>query len=141
MLAKAERDLSSLESAVQAQDDQQISDALYNFAVAISSVRDWLEKHPSKSFSAQQVKDVANSSAALNAFRDIANGTKHRVITKYKPTTAEVAASATAQVSMANWLPYRMKIGLTDGSRHEAVAMGHQAVKEWKAFFVAHGVA
>lgn len=94
ILAKARRDLARLESAEVAQDVDGVSDALFDFAVGLTSVKDWLKKHPSSSLSAATVEQYSAASAALSSFRDIANTDKHRLITKYVPTTSDVLASA-----------------------------------------------
>src|SRR5690349_12302930 len=131
MLSKAERDLKRLETAHADQDERATSDALFDFAVSITSLKDWLKEHPSKTFSASDVEAFVAASIALSSFRDIANGGKHRVIRKYQPETIDTASSATSQVSVAllfdtpakpapGAIRY-LKIIRADGSRHRAL--------------------
>ena len=150
VLAKAQRDLTKLEAAVTAQDRAQIGDALYDFAVSITSLKDWTKEHPSASFTHQEVEDLVKKSVALSSCRDIANASKHRRITKYQPTTQDVATSASPQVDLANWLPvvkssdpappFKLKVVRADGSRLEVVALAREALREWTSFLTAHGL-
>lgn len=94
LLDKVSRDLVRLEAAVTAQVEEQISDALFDFAVAVTSVKDWLKKQSSPAFTDQDVESYVQGSIALSSFRDIANAGKHRGITRYIPSTSAVSASA-----------------------------------------------
>ena len=67
MLAKAQRDLIRLESAEAEQDSDAMSDALFDLAVVLTSLKDWLKKHPSAAFSETTVEQYSASSMAENA--------------------------------------------------------------------------
>jgi len=95
MLAKAEWDLAHLEAAEAAQKRDEVSDALFNLAVSLTSVKDWLKEQTNVPFTRASVESYVSASTALSSFRDIANAGKHRVITKYVPTTQDVMVSAT----------------------------------------------
>jgi len=150
MLAKAQRDLSRLEAAETAQDHKQMSDSLFDLAVSLTSLKDWLKEHPGASFSSSNVEAHVADSIALTAFRDIANDGKHRVIRKYTPQTMNVSASATdsfqviaiagddSGASEQAKLFYRLKVIRTDRSRHRATNLGHDAIREWQTFMKAH---
>jgi hypothetical protein len=94
ILAKAERDLARLQQAEAAREEKAASDALFDLAVTVTSLKDWLKEHPGRSFSASDVESYVAASTALNSFRDIANAGKHRVIRRYIPETADVSVSA-----------------------------------------------
>lgn len=145
VLAKAERDLAALESAIAAQDRTEVQDNLYNFAVSVYHVRDWLIEHPGANYTPTDVNSCAQSSTAIQAFRDLATANKHRRITRYSPSTQEVTASvaAIAPLAAGSSAPealFRMKIVASDGARHEAVALGKSAIAAWSAFFRSHGL-
>lgn len=152
ILAKAERDLARLERAEAAQDEKAMGDALFDLAVSLTSLKDWLKEHPGSSFTPSTVESYVAGSTALDSFRDIANGGKHRVIRKYVPQTADVTVSAQSAVSIAmitadptaNAKPSksfpRLKIVRADGSRHRATELGRDAVREWRAFMAQHAV-
>src|SRR5213592_151625 len=89
MLAKAQRDLARLEDAERAQNSDAMSDALFDLATVLTSLKDWLKEHPSAVFSKKTVQQYSAASVALSSFRDIANSGKHRVITKYMPKTSD----------------------------------------------------
>jgi hypothetical protein len=152
ILAKAKRDLARLERAEAAQDERAMGDALFDLAVSLTSLKDWLKEHRGASFTPSTVESFVAGSTALNSFRDIANGGKHRVIRKYVPQTDDVTVSAQSAVSIAmitvdpiaNQKPSksfpRLKIIRADGSRHRATELGHDAVREWQTFMAQHGV-
>jgi hypothetical protein len=153
ILAKAERDLARLKAAEAAQDDEAMGDSLFDLAVALTSVKDWLKEHPRATFAPSAVESYVAGSTALNSFRDIANGGKHRVVRNYVPQTMSVLTSATggiqavavtAEVPERSGSPdsyYRLKVIRTDGSRHRAVDLGQDVVREWRAFMNQHGLA
>ena len=148
MLAKAERDLVRLEAAELAQNNEAMSDALFDFAVASTSIKDWLKEHPGASFTPKQVENYVAGSTALNTFRDIANGGKHRVIRNYSPETMSVTTSVVSSFLVpvthnARESPkpyYRLKIYRLGGSSYPAVELGRDAVREWQAFLNSHGL-
>jgi hypothetical protein len=146
MLAKAERDLAHLEAAEAAQKKDELSDALFNLAVSLTSVRDWLKEQTEVPFTHDTVQTYVAASVALSSFRDIANAGKHRVIRNYVPTTQDVAASVTIVLLKspsqlhASPGPFRLKIIRKDGSRHRAVELGRVAVQEWKSFMRQYGL-
>src|SRR5262252_7679081 len=92
--AKAERDLARLEAAEVGQRFDELSDALFDLAVSLTSVKDWLKEHPAAPFTPGSVEQFVAASEALSSFRDIANEGKHRVIRNYLPTTQSVSSSA-----------------------------------------------
>jgi hypothetical protein len=153
ILAKAERDLGRLEKAESAQDEDAMSDALFDLAVSLTSLKDWLKEHPGKSFTPAAVESYVANSVALTSFRDIANGGKHRVIRNYTPKTDDVSMSAMGSASIAMIdidggdrravtpkPPSRLKIIRSDHSRHRATELGHAAIREWRAFMAQHSV-
>jgi hypothetical protein len=152
VLAKAERDLARLEKAQLAQDKDGMSDALFDLAVSLTSLKDWLKEHPGASFTPAAVESYVSNSVALSSFRDIANEGKHRVIRKYAPKTDDVTMSAMPTVSIAmievgsskstaSPKPFwRLKIVRGDRSRHRATELGHAAIREWRAFMTQHSV-
>jgi hypothetical protein len=148
LLEKVERDLVRLESSISAQDRERIADALYDFSVSVTSIKDWLKSHSSKSYTAADVENLVAGSAALSSFRDVANTNKHRFITHYKPTTEDATFSVMPShtlgpITKLLGIPrakFRAKIIRVDGARLEASELGRKALSEWRAFMSAHGV-
>jgi len=152
ILAKAERDLARLEASEAAQDATAASDAMFDLAVSLTSLKDWLKEHLPTPVSGQ-VEPYVAASLALSSYRDIANSGKHGVIRKYLPKTNEVAASAIAVIDAAltaehftqhpqpGSAPWRLKIVRVDQSRHRAIDLGQVAIREWRAFMSLHGMA
>lgn len=149
MLAKAERDLARLGTAEEAQDATAASDAMFDLAVSLTSLKDWLKEHL-PALAASQVEPYVAASLSLTSYRDIANGGKHRVIRKYEPKTNEVTASATVIINAAltaehftqnpqpGSAPWRLKIVSADQSRHRAIDLGQTAIREWRDFMSLH---
>ena len=147
MLTKAERDLARLEAAELAQNNEAMSDSLFDLAVALTSLKDWLREHPGASFSPEQVEEYVRGSIALNTFRDVANSGKHRIIRNYEPQTMNVTTSAVSSflVPVAGGardpkLFSHLKIFRKDGASYRAVELGQNAVREWRAFLNLHGL-
>ena len=151
MLEKAERDLARLEASESAQDPTAASDAIFDLAVSVTSLKDWLKEHLPAPAS-KQVEPYVAASLALSSFRDIANGGKHSLIRFYTPSTNDVAASVTVVIDSALTAEHlthrpqpesprwRLKIIRADQSRHHAVELGHRAIQEWRTFMSLHGV-
>jgi len=78
-----------------------MSDSLFDLAVAMTSLKDWLKEHPGASFSPAQVEKYVGDSTPLNTFRDVANGGKHRIIRNYEPQTMNVTTSAVSSFLVA----------------------------------------
>lgn len=151
ILAKAERDLGRLAAAEAGEKIEERSDALLDLAVDLTSLKDWLKKHPLAIFTATDVENYWQDSVALSSFRDLANAGKHRVITRYTPTTIDTLTSApstpltfveTVAEVVGRRIKYpRVKIRCTDGSRHRAVDLGRTAIDECQEFMTRNSVA
>jgi hypothetical protein len=151
ILGKAQRDLSRLEAAEAAHESEEISDSLFDLAIALTSLKDWLREHPSVTYAVNDVEHYWQASVTLSAFRDLANAGKHRNITQYTPTTIDALTSAsyapltimeTAAKAAGRGTKYpRIKIIRADGTRHRAVDLGRAAIKECQSFMTRYGVA
>ena len=142
--AKLECDYSDLESGVYSQDEARIRYALINFAISAYHIKDWLQRHKPKAYTAKQVENHVASSVALTSCRDICNAGKHVAITQHEPTTLEVSASITP-VSVSTDSPptseiLRVEIVQKNGSRHEVLELAAQAIRDWQVFFEQHSV-
>jgi hypothetical protein len=151
LLAKAQRDLKRLEGTEAAEEIEGMSDALFDLAVGLTSLKDWLKKHPSATLTATDVEHYWQASLALSSFRDLANAGKHRIITNYTPTTTDTLTSApnvpftfletvAKALGRGNRYP-RVKIIRVDGTRHRAVDLGRAGIDECQALMTRYGVA
>jgi hypothetical protein len=148
VLRKAQRDYQRLSQAAQSSEELAVADSLFDFAVTVFHVQDWLKTHAGPAFAPQDVDQYVRNSVALSAFHDLCTASKHREITRYPPSTSEVAASAVAQVSssLGSSTPqvhrktFVTKVVGTDQVRREAVSLADQALKDWEAFFGKHGL-
>ena len=145
LLEKAHREFAILESAAMMQDETQVADALFNFAVTAYHVKDWLEHHFSRSRSAIDVDAYVARSPALLICRDLCNAGKH-VVLEYKAVTEAVLASS--ESTPAGLAPdgsrsapvYRVVVVRKDGSALDSVALAAQALDDWERFFAIYGL-
>ncbi len=148
VLEKARRDFRRLSDAANRNAESEIADALFDFAVTVFHVKDWVKAHPNAPFRPHDVEALIASSTTLSAFHDLCTASKHKDITRYTPSTSQVLASAVAQtastlgqdVPLVQRKTFVTKIVRADSSRHEAVASAAQALAEWDAFFRQHGI-
>jgi hypothetical protein len=147
MLKKARRDRARLHVAIASQEIIEISDALFNFAITVYHVKDWLENEPG--IDAAALKAYYDQSRELKVCRDICDSSKHRVLTRVPPIVAgSVAHTAYPTPTVAGpqlapgletsekWV----KVTLKDGSKIEATHLVDGAVAAWEAFFRSQGL-
>ena len=145
LLEKAHREFAILESAAIMQDETQVADALFNFAVTAYHVKDWLEHHLSRSRSAIDVDAYVARWPALLICRDLCNAGKH-VVLEYKAVTEAVLASSEstpaglAMDGSRSAPVYRVVVMRKDGSTIDAVTLAAQALDDWERFFVIYGL-
>jgi hypothetical protein len=106
--------------------------------------------HPTAALTKADVENHWASSVALSSFRDMANAGKHRIITKYVPSTSDTLTLApslaptvleTIAKKVGHGKKYpRLKVIRADGSRQRAVDLGVAAISEREAFMAKYGV-
>ena len=139
VLAKAYRDFDRLKLAADAQSEEAIADAIFNFAVTVFHVQDWLKATPGMRVRPHEVEALVRRSTSLSAFHDLCTAHKHKEITRYTPSTSSVHASATAQTSTGldpeGPVVFRKrfvtKVVRADSTRHEAIALAAEALQTW----------
>jgi len=162
LLRKAEEDGAKLVDAVQQQDKVKARAALFNFAVTTYHVWDWVKA--SRPDLARKGKHPLATYVSLAACRDLANASKHAIITvtrgpykKHPPIVQDVAVSA-----VASWPPdvshdttvaymlvgqqtpatrWRLKIQLATGRRLAIEDLVSEALAAWKDYFGKHSIA
>src|SRR5947207_9155114 len=143
MLAKAKRGLARFGAAEEARNSNAMSDALFDLAVVLPSLKDWLKKHRSAAFSETTVEQYLNASTALSSFRNIANSGKHRAITKYVPRTRDVFtfAPSSSLAFIENPAsdnkqpnPYPVSKSFAQTARHRAMDLARTAIHDWQTF-------
>lgn len=146
-LEKARREFGALQAAVADQDKTRIGDCLYNFAVSVYHVKDWVIEQPSSTYSKQDVEALVKATPALLVCRDVCNASKHRNIRNYSPDASSVLTSApgftlavtSRGAGSAPTAPkFRLKIVTKDGRRLEVLALGSGALEAWDGFFQQH---
>jgi hypothetical protein len=162
LLRKAEDDGVELVNAVQQQDKAKARAALFNFAVTTYHIWDWVKA--SRPDLVAKVKHPLSTYESLAACRDLANASKHAIITvtrgpykKHPPIVQDVAVSAVAssppgtstepvvaytlvgqQTATTRW---RLKVQLASGRRLAIEDLASEALAAWKDYFGKHSIA
>jgi hypothetical protein len=148
LLAKAEEDGNKLINAVRNQNKAQARAALFDFAVTVYHVWDWIKA--SRPELSRKAPHPLTTYQSLAACRDLANASKHAVIKvtrgpykKYPPVVQSVAVSVLAsmpnqpmtasghQSQMPSW---RFKVQLP-GRRVPIEDLVAEAISAWKSYF------
>jgi len=93
MLLKAEREKERLYMVSQTFERAVFTDHLFNFAVTIHHLGDWVVKNDSNPISIDKVQQLIQSENVLQACKDIGNSIKHVKIDRKCPTTQKVQTS------------------------------------------------
>ncbi|MCK4951908.1 MAG: hypothetical protein KAS48_08825 [Gammaproteobacteria bacterium] len=93
LLKKAEREKERLFKAGQSFDQAVFADHLFNFAVTMHHLGDWVVRSDSGPITKENVLDLVSSDKTLQACKDICNSVKHFKIDRYEPTTDKVRTS------------------------------------------------
>ncbi|MBB5166710.1 hypothetical protein [Mycobacterium sp. AZCC_0083] len=130
-------------------------DILFHFCLDAFHLRDWIQN---ASTLTQAVRDDVRHlfrsstqpqqvSSALAACADIANGTKHLVLT-HPPYTPGGPAEVTGQTQGARFpmtLPFHFAANHwtinVGGAEHDALDLANRAVADWDAWLTARGIA
>ena len=124
-------------------------DILYHFCCDALHLRDWILNAglgQSIDDDVRQLFRSSTASVALAACADIANGSKHLVLTR-PPYTPGGPAQVTKQSRGAK-LPATLPIYLganhwtidVGGVEHDALNLAHQALADWDAWLTGHGL-
>jgi hypothetical protein len=150
LLSKAEADGSDLLSAVGAQDKVWARAALFNFAVTTYHVWDWVKAY--RPDLDRPATHPLKGHESLAACRDLANASKHAVLTvtrgayrKHPPIVQAVAVSVlpatlapgpSPQVQPARW---RFKVQLAS-RRLPVEDLVAEALSAWRRYFAQHSI-
>jgi len=149
LLNKLRRDQSRLLTALSANDEEAIGDALFDFAVTGHSIKDWAKKAAALQSSSVDVEAFVHGHVPLQACRDIANSSKHHSITQYVVATARVYASCNAVFPTSGesttgvehgFVPIKIKIVMTDGIKLEIRQFSDDVVSVWDSLLTALGI-
>ncbi len=129
-------------------DRQVTSDDFFNFLVTAYSLADWITNDPSVPQSAKQDSDGSKHQGMeiLLLCGELANGSKHFLLTKNKPTAASKVTSSTGWgVGRYGIGPYGIGeegivIEMSDGTFRNCLDFVGQVVRFWEAFFTKHHI-
>ena len=132
--AKLQREASKLNAQV-------TPDEFSNFCITAWSLCDWAEKDATLSAGAHDEVAELRESPWLQICRDIANGTKHYEITRYKPKTDASAASGygIGRYGVGAYGVGESSITIEhSGTKYDALVVVDQVTNLWSAFFKKH---
>ncbi len=133
---KVQRDCATVEAQV-------TPDSLFNFVVTAHSLCDWVQKDSTILAEAKKAcANLANTNPWLMACRDLANGSKHFAIDRYKPFVQHADAASGYGVGRYGAGEYgRGEWQVTvswDGKTHDALELVAKVTETWTAFFREH---
>ena len=162
LLAKAKRDGASLVRALKTCEEQEVRDAIFNFAISAYHIWDWVKAY--KPDLEQTVTSLLSRSEAIAACRDLSNASKHVALSldrgaylKHPPVVQEVSISATARATISEVKDcigqlngevqapidsprWHLKIQLVSGRRIPAEELVVEVIDAWEQFFNDHGI-
>lgn len=100
LMKKVERDEKHLRKALNGQEQEQISDAIFNFAVTAYYIKDWLKKEPSVEAAQINVEDYVNQNIVLCVCGDLCNSSKHRYLDNKQRSSAKNIGDSPLTVDM-----------------------------------------
>jgi hypothetical protein len=138
MLDKMTRDADSLQETVS-------SDRAFNFVVAAFHLKDWVDQDPSLPQSAKSDLASIQNNSYFQICRDLANASKHMVITKYEPSTTDASSNQGWNIGRYGKGPYgkgeeSIKITHSDGSVINILELKDNILSLWNAFFQRHAI-
>lgn len=86
LLEKLKRDQRRVIQALQADNEIEMCDFLFDFVITSHSLRDWIRKDSRYQRPHNEIHEVCNQYPVLEACRDLANSHKHFDFTTQKPT-------------------------------------------------------
>jgi hypothetical protein len=120
-------------------------DRAFNFVITAFHLKDWIEQDPSVSQSANGDLQMIMSNKYFQICRDLANASKHMVITRYQPSTDDASSNQGWNAGRYGKGPYgvgeeSIKITHSDGSVISILELKDNIVSLWKDFFQKHTI-
>jgi hypothetical protein len=127
------RDADALEDTVS-------GDRAFNFVITAFHLKEWVEQDHSVPQSVKDDLGKISNNKYFQICRDLANASKHMVITRYQPSTADASSIQGWNVGRYGKGPYGVgeegiKITHSDGSVISIIELKDNVVWLWKDFF------
>jgi hypothetical protein len=117
------------------------ADDLWCFFMNCWHLKDWIIHDPTIKIPAERVKTDVDSYESLRICADLANRTKHLVLTRPAREDAKVVGR---QVQVFDGSPHeataRYTVELADGSTRDVHEVARDAVRDWRALLDNYGV-
>jgi len=115
-------------------------DRAFNFVITAFHLKEWVEQDPSVPQSAKDNLVKISKNRYFQICRDLANASKHMVITRYQPSTADTSSNKGWNVGRYGKGPYgvgeeSIKITHSDGSMISILELKDNMILLWKDFF------
>lgn len=120
-------------------------DKAFNFVVTAYHLKDWIEKDSSVPQAARDDLRTIRADRHFQICRDLANASKHMVITRYQPSTAGASSSNGYGIGRFGKGAYgvgeeSIEITHTDGSVINILQLKNEMMSLWTDFFSRHGI-
>lgn len=138
LFEKMSRDAILLEETVS-------GDRAFNFIITSFHIKDWIKNDPSVPQSAKHDLTSIQDNKYFKICRDLANASKHMVITKYQPSSTDTSSSQGYGVGRYGKGAYgigeeNIKITHSDGSVISILELKDKMMSLWTDFFSKHGI-
>jgi hypothetical protein len=122
-------------------DSEEYDDALYHFFQDAWHLKDWLKNDPSIGRTLTGLEDELRKHQSLMIAADMANGTKHRLLTTIRAGANITEKHHIIQVGNPKPVLQVRLLKLNDGSQHKDSDVADQAIAAWRAVFTTLGLA
>jgi hypothetical protein len=107
---------------------------------AVHHLKDWIRNDPSSGVTKIDVHQLINTSPDLQLCADLANGSKHLVLTS--PRTGDPSTTIARNdvaVHVGSGAAHRFYVASV-GAEHDALDLAERAVSEWEKFLTGQGL-
>lgn len=116
-------------------------DAVQCFFEAVHHLKDWLRNDPASGVTKPDAEAVISASTALQVCADLANGSKHLVLTSTRTgDSATTIARNDATVFVGTGKGSHRFYVPSGGTEHDVLDLAEQAVGEWRGFLTSRGL-
>ena len=138
LFEKMSRDAMSLEETVS-------GDRAFNFVITAFHIKDWIKQDHSVPQSAKDDLKNIYANKYFQICRDLANASKHMIITEYQPSTGDVSSQQGYGVGRFGKGSFgvgeeSIKITYSDGSVISILELKNEMIFLWTDFFHRHGI-
>jgi len=119
---------------------EEYDDALYHFFQDAWHLKDWLQQDPGEAARVTGLQDELKKYPSLMIAADLANGTKHRLLSHIRSGARIVEKHHIIRVGHPEPVKQIRYLELRDGSKKDAADAAAEALADWRRIFAALGL-